>query len=156
MLNQMTLEIIEELGQIPMETIENVAEFQEELKKAGYISYLDSSTDYLIVEKNEELTGKLIFDNGGGLTLQLNNSYAHWYQNIEQAAEDLKTYIEDGNTEGWEGHEESEMELNPQYDQIQNGGYRVYSIYDIISMTKDEYMENSWGNVQDFCIAYHS
>ena len=45
------IEIIEELGQIPMETIENVAELKAELKEAGYISYLDASTDYLIVEK---------------------------------------------------------------------------------------------------------
>lgn len=45
------LEIIEELGQIPMSTIENVAELQAELKEAGYISYLDASTDYLNVEK---------------------------------------------------------------------------------------------------------
>jgi len=52
MLNQKTLEIIEEIGKIPVETIENVAEFQAELKEAGFISYLDSSTDYLIVERN--------------------------------------------------------------------------------------------------------
>lgn len=44
-------EIIEELGQIPMETIENVSELQTELKEEGYISYLDESTDYLIVER---------------------------------------------------------------------------------------------------------
>ena len=53
MLNQRTLEIIEELGRISMETIENVAEFQAELKAAGYISYLDASTDYLVIEKQK-------------------------------------------------------------------------------------------------------
>jgi len=100
--------------------------------------------------------GTLIFDNGGGLTLQLNNSYAHWYQNMNQAAEDLKVYIKEGNTEGWEGHEESEMELNPQYDQIQNGGYRVFSIEDIIAMSKDEYTDTGWGNIRDFCIAFNN
>ena len=46
------LEIIEELGSIPMEFIENVASLQEELRGAGYISYLDTSTDNLIVEKD--------------------------------------------------------------------------------------------------------
>ena len=45
------LETAEELGGIPMGTIENVAELQAELKEAGYISYLDTCTDYLIVEK---------------------------------------------------------------------------------------------------------
>jgi len=53
MLNERTLEIIEELGKIPLETIENLGEFQEELKEAGYISYLDPSTDYLIIEKED-------------------------------------------------------------------------------------------------------
>jgi len=33
------MEIIEELGQIPMETIEDVAELQEELKKAGHTGH---------------------------------------------------------------------------------------------------------------------
>lgn len=51
MLNQRTLEIIEELGKIPVSTIDNLAELQVELKDAGYISYLDSTTDYLVVEK---------------------------------------------------------------------------------------------------------
>jgi len=102
------------------------------------------------------LTGTLIFDNGGGLTLQLNNSYAHWYQNMAQAAEDLKVFLKDGNTEGWDGHEEESMELNPDYDQIQNGGYRVYSLKDIASMTEEEYVDSGWGNVRDFCIAFNS
>ena len=52
MLNERTLEIIEELGKLPIEGIEAVGELQEELKASGYISYLDASTDYLIVEKN--------------------------------------------------------------------------------------------------------
>lgn len=46
------MEIIEEIGKISMETIENVAGLQAELKKEGYISYLDASTDYLIVERD--------------------------------------------------------------------------------------------------------
>jgi len=104
----------------------------------------------------KDLIGTLIFDNGGGLTLQLDGTYAHWYQNMEQATEDLKAYIEEGNTEYWDGHKEESMELNPDYNQIQNGGYRVYSMEDIISMTEEEYMDSGWGNVRDFCIAFNS
>jgi len=108
------------------------------------------------IKMKKDLTGTLIFDNGGGLTLQLNNTYAHWYQNMNQAAEDLKAYIKDKNTEYWDGNEEESMELNPQYDQIQNGGYRVYSLEDIVFITEEEYMDSGWGNVRDFCIAYHN
>jgi len=75
---------------------------------------------------------------------------------MNQAAEDLKVYLDDGNTEVWDGNEEESMELNPQYDQIQNGGYRVYFIEDIVSMTEEEYLDTGWGNVRDFCIAYHN
>ncbi len=51
MLNEKTIEIIEEIGKVPVSTIKNLGEFQSELRDAGYISYLDASTDYLIVEK---------------------------------------------------------------------------------------------------------
>jgi len=101
----------------------------------------------------KDLKGTLVFDNGGGLTMQLNGTYAHWYQNMDQAAEDFKTYLAEGNTEGWDGHEEDQLDLDPEMDQIQNGGYRVISVEDIIAMTKDEYLDSGWGNVRDFCIA---
>jgi len=51
MLNDRMMEIIEETGKLRMQDIENVAELQAELKAAGYTSYVDASTDYLIVEK---------------------------------------------------------------------------------------------------------
>jgi len=53
MINQRTLEIIEELGKIPVSTIENLEEFRNELYELGYISYLNSSTDYLIISKED-------------------------------------------------------------------------------------------------------
>ena len=51
MLSDQTKELIEELGKIPMETIENVEKLQAELESEGYISYLSPDTDYLVVEK---------------------------------------------------------------------------------------------------------
>ena len=51
MLNDRTMEIIEETGKLRMQDIDNIAELQEELKVAGYVSYIDASTDYMIVEK---------------------------------------------------------------------------------------------------------
>ena len=54
MVTQGTLEIIEELGKLPLFTIDDLAGFQKELREMGYISYLDPSTDWLIVEKDEE------------------------------------------------------------------------------------------------------
>src|SRR5690554_4005667 len=53
MLNNSTLALIEELGKIPVSEIENLKAFMDELEKAGFDSYLDPSTDYLIVEKSK-------------------------------------------------------------------------------------------------------
>jgi len=51
MLTERMLEIIEEAGKIRIEDIENLAGLQAELTAAGYTSYVDASTDWLIVEK---------------------------------------------------------------------------------------------------------
>lgn len=55
-LTSTALEIIEELGKLPVSTINNLGKLQTELAEAGYVSYLDASTDYLIVEKSMNLT----------------------------------------------------------------------------------------------------
>ena len=52
-LTPLALEIIQELGQLPVDDINNLGKFMAELKEAGYISYLDASTDYLIVERQQ-------------------------------------------------------------------------------------------------------
>ncbi len=101
------------------------------------------------------LKGRLIFDNGGGLTLQLGD-WAHYYGGydgcIVQAAEDIINYIKNGNTDGWDGHEEEAAELDPIYDEIRNGGYRVYTISEIIEECKKE-NSTGWYNIDDFCSA---
>ena len=93
----------------------------------------------------------VIFDNGGGITLQLGD-WAHWYNDPEQAAEDYKAFLEDGNTSDWEGHEEDAAELDPSDDDIRNGGYRVFNDADIADMINDDNLD-TWGNIMDFCKA---
>jgi hypothetical protein len=98
---------------------------------------------------SKEINAKVIFDNGGGITLQLGD-WAHWYNDADQAAEDYHNYITDGSTEGWDGHEDDAAELDPTNDDIRNGGYRIlYCPEDIDLLDPD----NSWGNIMDFCAA---
>ena len=97
------------------------------------------------------LKGRLIFDNGGGLILQLPN-FAHYYDYMDQAAEDIANYIKDETTDGWEGHEEEAAELDPTYDEIRNGGYRVYTISEIIEESKKG-DSTGWANIDMFCVA---
>jgi hypothetical protein len=81
----------------------------------------------------------IILNNGGGITLQL-GGWAHWYPDARQAAADLRAYIADGDSSGWDGHEEEAMDCHPTADEIRNGGYRVY--HDIADMRAAD----GWGN----------
>lgn len=51
MLNERMLEMIEEIGKLPLETIDNLNELQKDLEKLNYTSYVDENTDYLIIKK---------------------------------------------------------------------------------------------------------
>ena len=89
----------------------------------------------------------IIFDNGGGVTLQL-NEFAHHYACMDQAADDLKGYLKDQNTSEWEGHEPEALECDPTDEDINNGGYRVYN--DVSSIKKG----TGWANIDEFFKAY--
>jgi hypothetical protein len=79
----------------------------------------------------ESNTMQVIFDNGGGLTLQT-NEWAHSYEArsyeaiADQAAGDVLTLIADGTTDGWEGD-------NP------DDGYLVLDLDDIRAMLAGTY-----------------
>lgn len=91
----------------------------------------------------------IIADNGGGLTLQLIDDsgavYQHWYNDPVQCAQDIKSALEDDGFVGWEGNEAEDSDgndqwLDPDYDDIRNGGYRVLTLDDL-----DE--DSSWYNI---------
>jgi len=94
---------------------------------------------------------KLIFDNSGGLTLQL-GQWGHWYtnNNMKQGAEDYQAFITHRNTDGWYGHEEAELALDPSDEQIRNSGYRVYWEDEMEEQIKNNRL-TSWNNINDFC-----
>lgn len=101
---------------------------------------------------SEGVNGKIIFDNGGGIIVQLPD-YTHFYGGysgaIEQAAEDVAGFIKEGNTNGWEGNEE---EFNKEIDieDIKNGGYRVYELSELIQVARQGNADSSWDNYNRF------
>jgi hypothetical protein len=116
-------------------------------------------TIYDAVEPLVELPGtwkkmknRAIFDNGGGITLQLGN-FAHHYSDPKQAATDWTVYQQTKDTDGWEGHQEEAADLDPSYDEIRNGGYRVMDADDITKMIDDCEEETSWNNINSFVAA---
>jgi len=96
----------------------------------------------------DETTERVIFDNGGGITLQL-RGWAHWYQNEAQAARDVAEWIKSHDTNGWEGHEPAALSLEPTMDEIRNGGYRVVQITDLPAALSDPALEG-WVNGRKF------
>jgi hypothetical protein len=89
---------------------------------------------------------RLIFDNGGGITLQL-PGFAHHYDDAEQCAEDIDTWNDEQDTDGWEGNEEESV-FEPTQQQIANGGYRVYSLASFMDRgNRDELRDSGWSNV---------
>jgi hypothetical protein len=101
---------------------------------------------------SEGVNGKIIFDNGGGIIVQLPD-YARFYGGytgaVEQAAEDVIAYIKDGNTDGWEGNEE-ELAEEISIEDIKNGGYRVYELSELIQVARQGNIDSSWDNYNRF------
>ncbi len=98
-------------------------------------------------------SAKIVFDNGGGTTLILaSGEFAHHYSDAAQAAQDYSIYMRDGNVDGWEGHEAELAELDPSYDEIRNGGYRVFEPSDVEeAIHSDE--DEPWNNIREFVAA---
>lgn len=88
----------------------------------------------------KDTTYRIVLDNGGGIVLQLGAEYAHYYQDAKQAADDLRTYLADGNTDGWDGHDEDALSVEPTDEEIRNGGYRVFTDYEDLNLG------SSWHN----------
>jgi hypothetical protein len=98
------------------------------------------------------MKNQAIFDNGGGITLQLGD-FAHHYSDPKQAATDWLAFQKAKDTTEWDGHEEDSAELEPSYDEIRNGGYRVMDADDISKMIDDCEEETGWSNLDRFVAA---
>lgn len=91
---------------------------------------------------------EIIFDNGGGVTLQTADGFVHHYSDARQAAQDAMTYVDTGSSKGWEGNEpEHRVEVTD--EQIRSGGYRVFDQDDVRDYLHVQH-DGSWQNVTDF------
>ena len=92
-----------------------------------------------------------IFDNGGGITLQL-GEFAHHYSDVRQAATDWLAYQSSKDTSDWDGHDALAAELDPTCDEIRNGGYVILDADDIARMIDDSQDGNGWYNIDSFLV----
>lgn len=82
----------------------------------------------------------VIFDNGGGCTIQ-HPEYVHHYDDMEQAARDVAMLLNDTDPEDWDGNEpEHRMEYD--HDTVASGGYRWFASQDLINSEPCEWGVN--------------
>ena len=101
---------------------------------------------------NTNIESTVIFDNGGGVTLQL-PGYSHHYASGELAAVDDAAYLRNPNTTGGEsGDDDGSATLDPSEDEIKKGEYRVWNTSDFAEAYGDTdfEQEESWTNVINF------
>ena len=108
--------------------------------------------------KNVDTSFRLIFDNGGGLAMYLSYDetsdtykFAHHYDNMTQAATDLKIFLNaPSELESYDGNEIDIMG-NGDYDgdDVRNGGLIVYT-----NSIPDCNSEYSWANIEVFAESY--
>ena len=99
----------------------------------------------------DDTNERVIFDNGGGITVQL-LGWAHYYNDERQAAEDVAIWLKTRDTSEWDGHEDSALSFDPSYEDKRNGGYRVWNIHQApFNKEHDgEFPIDSWGNTAIF------
>lgn len=102
---------------------------------------------------------EIVCDNGGGITLMIREgdgcevTFCHSYTDASQVAYDIKEYLADGTTSGWDGHEpECEIDTDTEAfaEDCRNGGYRVFSVADLMATDTEDV---SWFNVQELAAA---
>ena len=76
----------------------------------------------------------VIFDNGGGTTLQT-AKFCHNYDTGAQAAVDVKVLLDGGNTSDWDGNEPS-CRMAYDYNEARNGGYSWHYDSDVKRIVK--------------------
>jgi hypothetical protein len=106
------------------------------------------------------MAATVIFDNAGGITVQLSNGslvWAHWYDgssdSIWNAASDVKKALWECEFAYYDGHEPEADALRPTSEEIRNGGYRVERFENFSQFEDFCYSDHceSWKNVELFC-----
>ena len=102
---------------------------------------------------------KLLFDNGGGLFIKFNDEYAHYYDDMDQAAHDLKEFVYHEDTIDWDNND---IENYPTvtYDDFANGSYKEHDLdnmkkfiaeYALLTdEEKEDFSPGGWINISMF------
>lgn len=100
----------------------------------------------------------IIFDNGGGITVQLrawqadqvHYSFGHYYDDPEAAASGVYDALHSDPSciQTWEGNESAACDLQPTQEEQDNGGYRVGTYWSWADVVEDTDDADAWANVR--------
>ena len=93
----------------------------------------------------------VIFDNGGGTTLQTKEHggvHIH-YTDATQAAEDVRSLLDGDTTDGWEGNEPENM-IAYDVNEVRNGGYKWFTREEIEEACFTGAYAYGWHNTRMF------
>ena len=107
----------------------------------------------------------LIFDNGGGITLQTTdsnpaNNYTHYYDDAEHAAQDISDLMDGADPAGWDNND---TDCRKEYDHntARNGGYHWVDNGDVMQAVgqvpaddRPEWLENIRGRAEQEFFAH--
>lgn len=88
----------------------------------------------------------IIFDNGGGCTIQ-HPTYIHHYDNMGHAAHEVALLLGEVDPGDWEGHE-PEHKIEYDHQSVANGGYRWFDSSELADFSDYDYSGDL--NVMEF------
>lgn len=96
----------------------------------------------------------IIFDNGGGITLQL-HGWAHTFDDATEAAEAFCVFADNWSAEGFDGHDDMASDIHPSTAELDNGCYEVveldpYTPTSTLDAVWGELAESSSSNMVEF------
>jgi hypothetical protein len=94
---------------------------------------------------------EVIFDNGGGITVQ-SPAFTHYYDNAAQAAEDVRQLLAGADPSDWEGND-PQAAIAYTEDDWRNGGLRIYDVADLRDSMASRNPIGGWHNEADFLAA---
>lgn len=97
----------------------------------------------------------VIFDNGGGITLQVtdvNSRYQHTYSDVAQAVKSAReAHLDKPEYADWDSNEAAEAWIEPTAQEISAGAYRVF---DEMTDFDVKLSPTGWKNIDGFSILW--
>jgi hypothetical protein len=102
--------------------------------------------DVMTTQTKSIETLEVVFDNGGGITVQC-DGFTGNFDDPKVAAENIKAILDGDNAADWDSNLDAQIQYTQ--EEIGNGGYRVFDAGEISATIASGTIDSSWHNVRD-------